>query len=129
MAKSPINQFNSLRGPVIDRGGTGFLKIGDHIDLIHESIVRLIFTRKGTRMGNLDFGTNIPDLPFTDDWEGIQNKIEFGISEALARWEPRIQYQGMELVALDQGSVTFSITFIELVTGTEQKLPVVADFV
>lgn len=129
MAKSPIAQINSFRGPVVDRGGTNFLKIGDHIELIKESILRLIFTRKGTRMGNLAYGTTIPDLVFTNDWEGLQNKIEFEIGEALARWEPRVAFTGIELIELDDSRVSFSINFIELITNTSQRLPVVADFV
>ena len=110
-----IKQFNNLSGPVIDRSA-GFFKIGNHVDLIKESILRLIFTRKGTRMGNLDFGTTIPDLPFTDNGEALLNIINFEISEAIAKYEPRAQLISIQLVEIDAEYVRFLVTFREFVS-------------
>jgi len=123
-----IKQFNNLSGPVIDRSA-GFFKIGNHVDLIKESILRLIFTRKGTRMGNLDFGTTIPDLPFTDNGEALLNIINFEISEAIAKYEPRAQLISIQLVEIDAEYVRFLVTFQEIVSNTTQELPVEASFV
>jgi phage baseplate assembly protein W len=123
-----IEQFNNLSGPVIDRTA-GFFKIGNHIDLIKEGILRLIFTRKGTRMGNLDYGTTIPDLPFTANGEALLNIINFEISEALAKYEPRAQLISVQLADLNNEYVRFLITFRETVSNTTQELPVEASFV
>ncbi len=123
-----IKQFNNLTGPVTDRSA-GFFKIGNHIELIKEGILRLIFTRKGTRMGNLDFGTTIPDMPFTENGEALLNIINFEISEAIAKYEPRAQLISVDLVALNFEYVRFLVIFRETVTNTVQELPVEASFV
>ena len=124
-----FDNFNNLRGPVIDRKKTGFFKIGNHLALIQESVLRIIFTRKGTRMGNLDFGTRVPDMSFTDNAEGLINLLEYEISEAVAKWEPRAEYLGLELVELDDEFVRFFVTYRELVTNTTQELPILSEFV
>ena len=128
MALSPLNLINNLSGPVLDKQ-QGFYKIGDHIQLIKEAIPRLVFTRKGTRMGNLKYGTGVPDLPFTNDWEGLQNKLVFEISEALALWEPRVQFTGIQLTYLQDTNVEFLIKFLELITNSAQQVEVSAQFV
>lgn len=123
-----IKQFNNLSGPIIDRS-VGFFRIGNHIELIKESILRLIFTRKGTRMGDLNYGTTIPDLPFTNSAEALLNIIEFEISEAIAKYESRAQLISIQIMELDNEYVRFSVIFRETVSNTVQELPVEAAFV
>ncbi len=127
--RSPINRFNKLRGPVIDKDGSTFLKIGDQLDLIKQAIIRMIFTPKGTRMGNLEFGTSISDLSFTNNWENLERIIAYEISEGIARWEPRAEFIGIELIELDNTRVNFIVRFREIVTNSVDAVPVVAEFV
>ena len=124
-----LNNFTGLVGPVVDRGKTGFFKRGNHLELIQQSILRIIFTRKGSRMGNLEFGTLVPDLTFSDSALGLTNVLEYEISEAIAKWEPRAEYIGLNILEIDDEYVNFYITYKELITNTVQELPVLADFV
>lgn len=125
--KNLLNQFNNQKGPVIDRT-KGFFKVGNHIELIKESLIRLIFTRRGTRMGNLDYGTNVPDMPFEHSPRALYNKLNFEISEAVARYEPRVQFESLELLDIQDNYVRFNLIFTELLTNTRQELPVIAEF-
>lgn len=124
-----LDNFNNLRGPVIDREVSGFYKIGNHAELIREAVLRVVFTRKGTRMGNLEFGTLIPDLAFTNNSEGLTNVLEFEISEAMAKWEPRAQFQAIQLMEIEDEFVRFFVTYRNLITNTVEELPVIAQFV
>lgn len=125
--KKLVNKFNDYLGPVINPA-TDTLVIGNHTELLKQSIQRLIFTRIGTRMGNLDYGTTIPDLPFTNDPIELRNILSYEISEALQRFEPRASLIDIEIENIYNEIVEFTIRFLELETNTTQTLPIEADF-
>lgn len=117
-----------LKGPVVSPDRRGLI-ITDSIELLKQSILRLIFTRKGTRPGNLGYGSAVPDMPFTNSADALLNILSYEISESVARWEPRANVSDVRLVEIQDTYVSFEIVFIENITGTVQTLPVTAEFI
>ena len=70
------------------------------IDLINEGIVRVLRTAAyndetktgGERVGELDFGSRIHELPFEPNDTTLVRQAQRYIIDALNTWEPRIQF-------------------------------------
>ena len=113
MANEQTNTIPSYKGiGIYNLQQNEFAKIKTGASNLRESLTRILFTRKGTRPGVLDFGTDIPNLAFTQDYEDLKTIIESEIVNALGKWEPRIEYQSMELLELDSNFLAIKINFI-----------------
>lgn len=61
------------------------------IDLINESIYRILNTRIGERCGELDFGSRLAELVFEPNDDSLNELAKRFIMDALQTWEPRIR--------------------------------------
>lgn len=91
------------RGWGFDRAGGGVgLDTGRQIaeasgdEKIRQSIWLILSTARGERIGRPDFGCGIHDLVFATRTAGTLGDIARAVTEALGRWEPRI-----DLIAVD----------------------------
>ncbi len=75
----------------------GKLKLASGEEDIQESIKIILGTEPGERLMRPEFGCRIYELLF-DPYDIVtQGKIEHYVKEALARWEPRIDVQEVEI--------------------------------
>jgi len=73
------------------KAGDGFPPASRGDSHIWESIQQILLTRRGERVMNPEFGSNLQDIVFenNDDDMAVDLGV-FEIKESLARWEPRI---------------------------------------
>ena len=71
----------------------------EHEQGIAESIQIILGTAKGERIMRPDFGCGIHDLVFAQNNLGTAGLAQFYVEDALVRWEPRIDLEGIEVNA------------------------------
>lgn len=67
--------------------------IGADVEILASSVKMLLLTAKGERIHNLDYGTNLRAVLFEFEAAGIEVLLRQEVTEALARWEPRVDLQ------------------------------------
>lgn len=83
---------------------TGKFKTVAGGDDIKESIKIILTTKKGERIGNPQFGSNLFNFMFTSINYTELKELEYEITQALTRWEPRIRDLVVEAIA-DSGNI------------------------
>jgi phage baseplate assembly protein W len=66
---------------------------------IEASILVILATSKGERAMRPEFGSSLQDFVFAPNNPTTHGLIAFHVQEALARWEPRIEVQDIEVEA------------------------------
>jgi uncharacterized protein len=69
---------------------SNFFVIKSDIELISESIIRILMTGEGERVGQPFFGCNLKSMLFEPDSEQDQNNIKERIQEQIALYETRV---------------------------------------
>jgi len=64
-------------------------------DLVRQSIWLILSTAPGERVARPDFGCGIHDLVFATGSAATIGSVTKAVSDALARWEPRIEVLGV----------------------------------
>ncbi|RAV11470.1 GPW/gp25 family protein [Paenibacillus contaminans] len=118
------------RFPVKVDGLSGKIAMSSHEQDIEESIRIILFTVKGERVMQPDFGCGIHDFVFASLNTATIGLMESSVKEALIRWEPRIQVIGVtvsqEPALLDLGQLIIDIEF--MVRSTNQSYNLVFPF-
>lgn len=118
------------RFPVKVDGLSGKIAMSSHEQDIEESIRIILFTVKGERVMQPDFGCGIHDFVFASLNTATIGLMESSVKEALIRWEPRIQVIGVtvsqEPALLDLGQLIIDIQF--MVRSTNQSYNLVFPF-
>jgi|TARA_R110002012_G_scaffold289133_1_gene482066 phage baseplate assembly protein W len=86
------------------------IKISNNLDAIRNSFISLITTSPGEKILNPTFGINFGDLLFLPVSEPRALVIGENIVENIARFEPRIQIVGLEVIA-DEVEQEYIINF------------------
>jgi phage baseplate assembly protein W len=92
--------------PDTDILGRGFafpLSIGAHGGIaaqrleekVRESILVILGTQRGERLMRPDFGCDLGTLVFAPNAPATANLAAYYVEEALSRWEPRVELQGV----------------------------------
>lgn len=91
---------------------------------IRESIRIILGTAKGERVMRPEFGCDIHDYVFATVNMTTVNLIETSVTEALLRWEPRIEVRriGVSTEAIDSGRVEIEIEYRVRSTNNEYNL-------
>ncbi|MBD1580868.1 GPW/gp25 family protein [Pseudoalteromonas sp. S16_S37] len=63
----------------------------DGDELVEQSIVQILATRKGERLMRPDYGCGINELVFAANNNATATEFEFMVREALDKFEPRIE--------------------------------------
>jgi uncharacterized protein len=91
---------------------------------IKESIMIILGTRKGERVMRPDFGCGIHDLVFETTSSTSLGHIELSVSEALAKYEPRIELLALDLSTeqIDKGILIINIQYRIISTNNRFNL-------
>ena len=94
----------------------GFLKIKEGVDVIKESVRRILLTSPGEYVGNLNFGSDLKRLLFNS--ESILNEdIEIAIRNAIRKYEPRVT-----VIQLDVNKKEDFVASVELILQIKEDL-------
>ena len=75
----------------IQRGATGFFNQSFQTkDQVKSNIKNLILTKKGERLMQPDFGTNLYEVLFNPNTDELEQRIQNSIEDAIAFWMPYI---------------------------------------
>jgi len=93
---------------------------------IRESIVVILKTEPGERQGVPDFGAGLARFLFEPNIAGTHARIQDAIARALARWEPRIDVEAVDVGPHPQDveAALATITYRLVATGSRERLGV-----
>lgn len=94
----------------------------DGIEHLHQSVVDILSTPKGTRVMRREYGSNLPRLVDRPVNQSLLAAIRAETVDALARWEPRLRCERVQLNQVGQGFVVMDLTFTYLPDGREVTL-------
>lgn len=91
---------------------------------IKEAIWIILFTARGERVMQPDFGCGIHDFVFASMSTTTLGLVESGVHEALTRWEPRINLIAVKVSVDDDttGKLLIDITYRIRTTNREHNL-------
>jgi phage baseplate assembly protein W len=95
------------------------------VDAINGSVINIIKTQKGERVFQSEFGSTIYHSLFEPMITETRVILTAAIEEAIRTYEPRVELQGVEVVAEpDRNGYTVTIVYIPVNSGS----PVTLDF-
>lgn len=89
---------------------------------LRQSVVDILSTPKGTRVMRRDYGSNLPRLVDKPVNQTLIAALRAETVDALAKWEPRLRCERVNLLEVGQGVVAMDITFTYLPDGREVTL-------
>lgn len=80
---------------------------------IKQNLRILLLTQKGERVMEPEYGVNLPQFLFTDEDANNVGLIKLLISEAVARWEPRVKIENINVAYVldDQPRIIVTLTY------------------
>jgi len=95
---------------------------GDYLELtqlesqqVKSDLIHLLLTRKGERLGQPTFGTNLHTLLFEPNDEELEQKIYDTIDNSIRNWLPQLTIREINIEATDEmkdkNSINVSIVF------------------
>ena len=84
---------------------------------LRQSITDILRTPLGTRVMRRDYGSKLPRLVDAPINKGTIMDITAAAAAAIARWEPRMKVQKIQVVAASPGSVELDVTGTYLPDG------------
>jgi phage baseplate assembly protein W len=93
---------------------------------VREAITVIIKTEPGERVGVVEFGAGLARFLFEPNDAATHARIRDAIVRALARWEPRIEVEDVEVTAhpTDPEAAVASITYRLVATGARERIGV-----
>lgn len=92
-------------------------------DHVRQSVTDILTTPLRTRRMLMDYGSELPELVDNPDDKSTAIRVVMATAIALARWEPRISIDAVEVVQAGGGSITINIR----ATDVESDLPVILE--
>lgn len=90
----------------LERGNTGYFAQSTNIlTQIKSNFKNLMLTRKGERVMQPEFGTNIHNMVFEQLTEETQDNMKLSITNAVERWMPFLELQNIEIITPMDGDV------------------------
>lgn len=91
---------------------------------IRESITIILKTEPGERVGVPDFGAGLARFLFEPNNPATHARIQDSMARALARWEPRIDVESVDVAphASDPESALATITYRLVATGSRERI-------
>jgi uncharacterized protein len=94
----------------------------DGFSHLQQSVVDILTTPKGTRVMRREYGSDLPRLVDRPVNQSLLASIRAETVDALARWEPRLRCERVQLNQVGQGYVVMDLTFTYLPDGREVTL-------
>jgi phage baseplate assembly protein W len=91
-------------------------------DHLRQSVVDILTTPKGSRVMRRDYGSNLPRLVDRPVNQSLIAALRAETVNALAKWEPRLRCERVQLNEVGQGYVSMDLTFTYLPDGREVTL-------
>ncbi len=108
-----------------ERGG---IALARHEEDVREAIWIILATAPGERLMHPDFGCGIHDYVFAPNNAHTAGQVASRVEEALVRWEPRIELEGVDVRA-DAGDATRMLVRIDYrVRSTDSRFNLVYPF-
>ncbi len=100
------------------------ISISEFEDNIRESILIILGTKKGERLMRPDFGCDINDFVFESISSLTLGNIEVSITEALTKFEPRIELIDINISIdkINEGFLGINITYRVISTNNKFNL-------
>lgn len=97
----------------IKRGKTGFFEQGfDTLTQVKSNLINLILTRKGERVYQPTFGSNLHSLVFAQMDQEYEQKVKQAVVSAVRTWMPFLRIQEQTVTRDDnRNSTLIEITF------------------
>jgi phage baseplate assembly protein W len=91
---------------------------------IRESIAVILKTEQGERVGVTDFGAGLARFLFEPNSPSTHASIQDAMVSALARWEPRIDVESVDVTAHpnDPEAALATITYRLIATGSRERI-------
>jgi phage baseplate assembly protein W len=83
---------------------TGRIALSEYEEDIREALRIILLTAKGERMMRPDFGASLHDYVFESMGATTIGRLQAAITDALVKWEPRIELIGVD-VEPEQGEI------------------------
>jgi phage baseplate assembly protein W len=109
-------------------GASGQIVAASEEDKVRQSIAIILRTAPGERVMRPDFGCGIHNLVFDTISDELLGQILTEVSDALTRWEPRIQVQGVGAQQDDDDPNRLLIEIDYLVRATNSRFNLVFPF-
>ena len=87
------------RGFGFPLGRVGSATLVGGVEKVQQSIYLILSTSPGERVMRPDFGCGIHDLTFMPNTDSLRGMVQVQVTEALARWEPRIDVIGVTAIS------------------------------
>ncbi|WP_122423315.1 GPW/gp25 family protein [Pseudomonas viridiflava] len=78
---------------------------------IHQSIGDILSTPLGSRRSRPEYGSGLRrfvDLPVNEGWKGA---VQAEAARAIRLWEPRVDLEGVQVIAVVGGKITFRVRY------------------
>lgn len=92
-------------------------------DLIRESIIQLVMTRRGERVMRPELGTGAADYVFENNNEALAAALKMEIKTAIARFEPRAVVTGVDIAQRDS-EVFVDVGYTVITSGSSGTIPI-----
>jgi len=107
---------------------TGAIALSSYEDDISEALRIILLTAKGERVMRPDFGASLHDFVFESMSATMIGRVQAAVTDALIKWEPRIQVLGVN-VEPDPGEIGKLLIDIEYrVRATNNRFNLVFPF-
>ena len=104
-----------------------FYRTKTSLEQAKSNIKNLLLTKKGERLGNPDFGSDLFRVVFEQEGDDIESKVEEAIRSAMSQWLPFIIVNEIETQFSDinKNIINVSIGFsINVDTNNKDKLSI-----
>lgn len=89
---------------------------------LRQSVADILSTRKGTRVMRRDYGSDLPELIDRPTNQATLAAIRAETVDALAKWEPRLRCERVNLTEVYDGQLLMDLVFTYLPDGREVTL-------
>ena len=108
----------------LSKGTTSFLSQSIDDDLIRQSILQILLTRRGERVMRSTFGSGLLDIVFDTADPSLVNRIREEIYASISQYEPRIIIRSIDVDISDKPNVVISMTYINKITQQQKTIAI-----
>ena len=114
-ANQEINDYSIGLSLPLQMSTNTFNQTYDNLVQLKSNVKNLLLTRKGERLGQPTFGTNLHTLLFEPNDEELEQKIYDTIDNSIRNWLPQLSIREINIEATDEmkdkNSINVSIVF------------------
>ena len=96
-----------------------FLGGSDHVQ---QSVLDILTTPLGTRVGRRDYGSRLPSLIGSPLTEETRVEIYASVADALGKWEPRLRLVRVQVGSISPGRVEVRISALYAEQDSEMEM-------